>query len=69
MVDDGGIQGVLLMKWTQFFGMLGGIIVLAGMGAAYMSTLSPSRKGFFERSGGILFIAGLALLGFTFPLP
>jgi hypothetical protein len=68
-VDDGGIQGVPLMKWTQFFGVLGAIIVLAGMALAYMSTLSPSRRGIFERSGGILFVAGLAMLGFTFPLP
>lgn len=57
------------MKWTQFFGVLGAIIVLAGMALAYMSTLSPSRRGIFERSGGILFVAGLAMLGFTFPLP
>lgn len=57
------------MKWLQCFGILSMVIALAGMGLAYMSTLLPSRKGFFESSGGILFIAGVALLGFTLPLP
>ena len=58
-----------LMKSTQLLAVVGLVTVLAGIGLAYMSTLSPSRRGFFERSSGILFMTGLALLGFTFPIP
>jgi hypothetical protein len=49
--------------------VLGVVVVLASVGLAYTSTRSPSQKGIFERFSGILFIAGLALLGFTFPIP
>jgi hypothetical protein len=57
------------MNSMQSLGVLSVIAVLASFGLAYMSMHSPSRKGIFERSSGLLFIAGLTLLGFTFPIP
>jgi hypothetical protein len=49
-------------------GMLSVIIVLVGSGLAFASRFSPSRRHLFESCGGILFVTGLVLLGFTFPL-
>ena len=66
---NNGIQGVSLMNSTQLLGAASVLVVLASLGSAYMATCSPTRRGVFERSSGILFIAGLALLGFTFPIP
>jgi hypothetical protein len=66
---NNGIQGVPLMNSTQLLGAVSVLVVLASLGSAYMATRSPARRGVFERSSGILFIAGLALLGFTFPIP
>jgi len=57
------------MNSMQFLAALSLIVVLASLGLAYIATRSPARSGVFERSSGILFIAGLALLGFTFPIP
>lgn len=57
------------MNSIQLMAVLGVVVVLASVGLAYTSTRSPSKKGIFERFSGILFIAGLALLGFTFPIP
>jgi hypothetical protein len=57
------------MNSMQLLVALSLAVVLGSFGLAYMSTRSPARRGVFERSSGILFIAGLALLGFTFPIP
>jgi hypothetical protein len=57
------------MELMQLFGGLSVIIVFVGVALAYASTRSPSRRKVLESCGGILFITGLALLGFTFPLP
>jgi hypothetical protein len=55
------------MKWMQLPGALSICIVLAGAALAYASTFSPTRRKLFESCGGILFVTGLVLLGFTFP--
>jgi hypothetical protein len=58
----------LLTSWMQMFGALSVIILFAGAGLAYASRLSRSQRKLFERLGGMLFITGLVLLGFAFPL-
>jgi len=50
------------------FSILNVLIVLAGATFAYGSRFSPERRKLFESCGGILFVTGLVLLGFTFPL-
>ena len=44
----------------------GGIVV--GTAAAVAGGWFPAQKGKLERWGGALFIAGLALVGFGFPM-
>lgn len=51
------------------FGVLSVIILAGGATVAYESRLFPARRKMFEGCGGILFITGLVLLGFTFPIP
>ena len=55
------------MKSILIIGVLSVVIILAGAGFAYASTISSVRRNLFESCGGILFIAGLALLGLTLP--
>jgi hypothetical protein len=50
------------------FGVLSGLIILAGAAVAYTSRFSRRRRKLLESFGGILFVTGLVLLGFTFPL-
>jgi hypothetical protein len=44
------------------------MIILAGVTVAYASRLSRRRRKLLESFGGILFVTGLVLLGFAFPL-
>jgi hypothetical protein len=57
------------MTWIQLLGVLSMIVVFAGAALAYASTRAPARRKLLESCGGILFITGLALLGFTLPVP
>jgi hypothetical protein len=49
-------------------GILSGVVILAGVAVAYASRFSRRRRKLLESFGGILFVTGLILLGFTFPL-
>jgi hypothetical protein len=60
---------MLLVGWIETIGPLSVIIVLLGTGFAYAPARSPLRRKLFENCGGILFITGLVLLGFMFPMP
>jgi hypothetical protein len=59
---------MLVMTWMYMFGAVGVGIVGAGAGLAYVSRFSPERRKLFESCGGILFVMGLVLLGFAFPM-
>lgn len=49
--------------------LLGVIVLFCGLGSAYAATRLPARRAVLEYCGGVFFIAGLALIGSTFPLP
>jgi hypothetical protein len=68
LLDDDGLPAVPLVTWVQILGILSVFIVTAGAALAYASRFSPARRKLFESCGGILFVTGLVLLGFTFPL-